>query len=361
MGIESYPTKMISNRLLFGVRPPARSERPVAQSCADIITTQVENGGNRHISARTFISRLHHCALGNINMQMKTFMHLIKKYSVFKLDEDYARRYQLQLKEYRKIRDAIEDPFQKSISADIDQELNLVNLKSVHDILIGDDERPLWVLSKGGLDVAVLNFAYGKNEHKSTILFAHPTSVSMTDANYLTESGAKHAPLANLLDEQYITGTVALVSYRHNTMKRVKIFVSPQSGIWQNKKSRIIQKWSTELPTIRTILNWFPNSNGTETKDLVSDVLDIFATALISQVISRKFSFIDISNCLVYRILQTVAKHMTLDEKCERFCEHAAIAKERFCNVELGSEFLIGRLKDKIHSTAERKEWQRWT
>ena len=348
--------------LKFGVRAPTQSERTINESCADIITNQLKKGGYRHSSSRTFISRLHHCALENINMQMRTFMHLIKKYSVFKSDEDYARRYQLQLTEYRRMRDAIEDPFQKAISADIDQELNLVNLKSVHDMLMGDKERPPWVLSKDGLDLAVLNFAYGKKDHKSTILFAHPTRVSIGGSYYLTESGAKHAPIANMLDEQYLTGTVALMSYRHNTMKRVKMFVSPQSGIWQNKKLRIMQNWSQELPTIRKILKWFPNSNGTETENFVSDVLDIFSVALVSHVISRKFSFIDISNCLVYRILQTVVKHMTLNEESERFCETVAKTKERFCNVELGSEFLIRRLIHKMQDTAEHKElhMSRW-
>lgn len=339
------------NDMSFGVMAPRRN---TAASCTDIITTQVERGGYRDSSSKTFLSRLHYCALDQINVEMKTFMHLIKKYSVFKSDEDYTRRYDSQLIEYRRLRNIIEDPIQKALAADIDHELNLVDLDSVHDILMSDKNRPPWVLSKDGLELAVLNFAYGKKDREGTILFAHPTSVKISSANHLTESGAKHAPLANMLDEQYITGTVALMSYRRNTMKRVKMFVSPQSGIWLNKKLRIMQNWKRELPIIRRACRWFPNNNGTETENLVMDILDIFAVALISQVIARKFA-IDISNCLVYQILRTVVKHMTLDEKCERFCESVAQKTQRFCNVELGSELNIARIAD--HKELRISKW----
>ena len=364
--------------LQFGVRAPQRGQRTVGKitkegvstSCADIITAQVGKKGYSDSSIETFLSRLHYCALDHINIHMKTFMHLIKKYSVFKSDEDYARRYESQLRKYRELRDAIQSPVQKALSADIDHKLNLVDLGSVHDMLISDEDRPDWVLSKDGLELAVLNFAYGKKDSKATILFAHPTSVKISSANHITESGAKHAPLANMLDEQYITGTIALMSCRKNTMKRLKMFVSPQSGIWLNKKLSIMQNWSTELPTIRQICKWFPNNNGTETENLVLDILDIFAVALISEVIARKFSFIDISNCLVYRILENVAKHMTLNETYERFCENAAARMERFCNIDLGdrrgSQLEIARLldetadhKDVHQSRSSRRRWDR--
>ena len=51
------------NYMRFGGMATHKGSRAAEEECVDIITTQVENGCYRHISSRTFVSRLHYCAL----------------------------------------------------------------------------------------------------------------------------------------------------------------------------------------------------------------------------------------------------------------------------------------------------------